>query len=195
VIRGLTSGVGEARNRLILIIAVVGVVTAGLVLRSCADDGDGAPDLPEGAHILDVPGVPFTLAYPKGFEAVDADKLPAGFHAVVGINPIDFIDVRLAATTELDQDALRAKLTAGLPLGQDLVSTDELRTHGVRFFVMRAQDSTGGVPTVSRLNFVHVGGETWEIGCQSQERNRARLDSACDLALRTFRERPGGASG
>ncbi len=182
----LTGVRGGASRRTILIgVGTVGLVAAVglLVLR---DEGPSPAPTPEGHERLVALGVPFTFAYPEEFVAVDADRLPAGFLAVVGLDPLDYIDVRLTEVEELTDEEIAERLRASLPQGQQIVREGRAASEGgARFVTFEVREAVEAV-TYGRLSFVRVDGQTWEIGCQYQESKRADIEAACDTAVRTF---------
>ncbi len=156
-----------------------------------SDDGSDG-----GSERLDVANVPFTFVVAEELVPVEAEKLPPGFFAIVGLTPLDYVDVRLTAYEELDDDAIDARLRSTLTPSQEILGRDQFRADATTFSTWQVADHAGGANTLSRLNFVRIDGETWEIGCQSRVEYRREMDRACDQALQTFapRSAPGSTA-
>jgi hypothetical protein len=185
---------------------VVAALTLGTVLLFSGDDGDDKDDtattdvtppaettgtgdgdgtgelLPQ---TLSIEGVPFTFEYPGTF--APATTLPTGYLAILGIDPINFIDVRLTADEELSDE----QITGDIGTALDTETTDVLgtstRTVGTLAITsFDVSDASGAEPTTSRLNFFRAGGQTWELGCQWNAAGEAAIDDACDRMLDTL---------
>lgn len=183
----------------VLLGAIVGLVIFVVVGRGDDDDktedattettaapgaSTGENELPSTQQ-LQLDDVPFTFAYPGNF--APADELPTGYLAILGIDQINFIDVRLTADGELTDEDITGTIGAALETDTTDVLGQSTQTVGdVTFISFEVSDTSGTEPTTSRLNFVRADGRTWELGCQSNAAGDAVIDDACDQMLDTF---------
>ena len=145
---------------------------------------DDTTPLPETVT-FELAEVPFTFDYPGSFAA--ADTLPTGYLAILGIDPINFIDVRLTADEELTDDDIVDEIGAALETDTTDVLGQSTRTvDGVVIISFEVADHSAEETTNSRLHFVRAGGRTWELGCQSNDAGADVIDDACDQVLETF---------
>lgn len=170
------------------------ILVCALALAACGNDDTGATapatTTTTSEQQLSLSDVPFTFRYPGDFRAVAAERLPKGFRAILGLDPINFIDVRLTAGKALTSAQIRARLRKGLETSAGEIVQQGTVQRGGRSLVRFVVDAeANGTPTRSRLNFFRAGGRTWEIGCQSDAGGRARIDAACDRALQTLATR------
>jgi hypothetical protein len=177
---------GASRRNILIGAGLLVLVAVGVWLLTRDGGGSTSVALPPGHERLAVLGVPFTFAYPADFDAVEAEDLPAGFLAVVGLDPLAYIDVRLTEVDELTDEEIEERLRASLPDGQQIVREGRAESEGgASFLTFEVRDDVDS-PTQGRLSFVRVDGQTWEIGCQWREAQRAEIEAACDTAVRTF---------
>ena len=141
-------------------------------------------ELPE-TIAFELADVPFTFDYPGNFAA--AETLPTGYLAILGVDPINFIDVRLTAEEELSDEAITDEIGPALETDTtDVLGQSSRTVNGVSIISFEVVDNSGAEPTTSRLNFVRAGGRTWELGCQSNAAGADLIDDACDQMLDTF---------
>jgi hypothetical protein len=184
----------STRRRLL----AVGAVALLALVGACSDDDDsgGSGDSDNGDDVtagdpgtleFQLTDVPFTFDYPANFAPVEPDKLPTGYFAIIGIDPINFIDVRLTATEELSDERIRDEIGGALDTDTTDVLEESTTERGdVTFITFEVSDTAQAEPTISRLNFVRAGGQTWELGCQSDLGGHDVIDEACDQMLDTF---------
>lgn len=184
------------------VVVAVGVVVAalvvGTVLLFSGSDGDDkndtstettlagdAPIEPLAPQQLSLTGVPFTFEYPGEF--APAETLPIGYLAILGIDPINFIDVRLTAETELTDDQITGQIGTALDTATtDVIGTSTRTVGDLTVFSFDVTDDSGAEPTSSRLNFFRAAGQTWELGCQWNTAGETTIDDACDHMLDTL---------
>jgi hypothetical protein len=181
-----------------VLLAVLVAALGGAAVATVLDDDDDGPG--ESAVQLngtsttldDAPqqfegDTPFTFEYPATFAAVPEDALPAGYIAILGIDPVNFIDVRLTANEELSDEAIVNDIGGALTApGVEVTDTTTSTADGVTFTVFTVVDTTSGTSTESRLHFFRADGRTWELACQMDEAGRDVVSAACDEMLRTF---------
>ena len=179
--------------------ALVAGATVGIVLFAVRDDGDDKDDVAEVVEdgptttvvaelepqFLQLDGVPFTFEFPGSFAAADA--LPTGYLAILGVDPINFIDVRLTAEQELSDETIADEIGSALETDTvDVLGQATRQAGGTTIISFEVVDNSGAEPTNSRLNFFRAGGSTWELGCQSNAAGEQLIDDACDRMLETL---------
>lgn len=167
-------------------LGAVAVLAVGAVVMFVAvGDGSGGGEPVPLRRRLEVDGVPFTFDYPGHFAA--AESLPTGYLAILGIDPINFIDVRRTADVELTDEQITGDIGAALESSTTDVLGTATRTTGTLTIVsFDVADTSGEAPTTSRLNFFRAGGRTWELGCQWNAAGADVIDDACDRMLETL---------
>jgi hypothetical protein len=184
------------------------LIAAGILVAGCSDDGGGsaepeatttteeattttAPprDPPaEGFTRLELDGVPFTFDYPVDFIAVPDEQLPQGFLAIIGLDQINFLDVRLTSQEELTDEEIEEDIGASLETETSrIVQQSSTRRSNLDSVDFTVEDTSGAAPTISKLHFFRADDRTWEIACQSDPAGRARIDAACATVLDTIR--------
>jgi hypothetical protein len=147
-----------------------------------ATDGSAETLLPQQ---LALDGVPFTFEYPGDF--APAATLPTGYLAILGIDPINFIDVRRTADSEMTDEQITGDIAAALDTDTTHVVGTSTQTVGdITVFSFDVDDTSGTEPTTSRLNFFRASGQTWELGCQWNAAGESAIDDACDHMLETL---------
>lgn len=193
------AGIGLA---VVLVAAAIGAAGAAVLLADSDDNSDDdvasttatTPDRDDdttttavGPLVFEASGVPFTFDYPANFAAVPPADLPPGYIAILGIDPLNFIDVRLTAEAELTDDQLIDDIGATLTRpGLDVLNQTSARAAGITFITFNVTDTTGDTPTQSTLRFFRAGGKTWELACQHDDTGRTTIEPACDDMLDTF---------
>lgn len=189
------------------VVVSIGVVVAALIVAIALlfvgggddDKDDAAPQTTQTGETpgdtnsteslppqqLAVEDVPFTFEYPGEF--APATTLPSGYLAILGIDPINFIDVRRTAEEEFTDEQLTDVIGAALDTDTtDVLGTSTRTLGGLTVVSFDVTDGSGAEPTTSRLNFFRAGGQTWELGCQWNAAGEATIDAACDRMLETL---------
>lgn len=138
------------------------------------------------AQTFSSPGVAFTFKYPSDF-ARRQDQLPPGFRGILGLDPVNFIDVRLVARSRLGTAHLRRVVDSIFKRAntdvKEVVTSKHSALEMIRYDVR--EDVNGGT-TRSLLHFFAAGPSTWEIGCQFTAAGRARIMPACNEAVNSI---------
>lgn len=161
---------------------IAGAMAAALLGAGCGKADK--PSAPAGPQIFKQAGVPFTFRYPADFSAVEAPRLPKGFIAILGVDKINFIDVRITSHKELA--ARRIPEVVGKALrdsGLTIVSSTRSQLAGMPLFSYVVKSSVKSTPTTSRLSFFAAMGRTWEVGCQYTRAAEGKIGAACSDAL------------
>lgn len=175
-----------------LVVFAVLAVAGYLVIDDSDDTSDVvARDVTETATelpamlVFELADVPFTFGFPSTFAAAEA--LPPGYLAILGVDPINFIDVRLTADEELTDEDITEVIGPSLATDTtDVLGESSRVVDGETVISFEVVDNSGAEPTTSRLSFVRAGGRTWELGCQSDAAGADVIDDACDQMLATF---------
>lgn len=177
-------------------VGAIATASCCVALAACGGDEDGGEAgattttttaAKRGPQVLRANDIPFTFRYPGDFRAVPKAQRPQGFRAIIGLDRLNFLDVRLTSPEPLPDARIERLVRSALGEGVTTESVareqrGKLRT--VRFVV---RSTSGGTPLRSQLVFFRAGGRTWELGCQSTDAGRARIDAACEDALGSLR--------
>lgn len=163
-------------------------------IAGCGGDDDGADGATTAAadvppRVLRADDVPFTFRYPGDFRAVPRAQRPPGFRAIVGMDRLNFLDVRLTSREELSDERIEREVRRALGDGVTTESVAREERRGLRTVRFVVTSNAGGQALRSQLTFFRAGGRTWELGCQSTEAGRSRIEAACTEALSTLQVR------
>lgn len=181
----------------------VGVAAAAccVALSACGDDDEGGStgatatgtttNAQRAPQVLRAADVPFTFEYPGDFRAVPKAQRPPGFRAILGLDRLNFLDVRLTAQTALPDARIEREVRKALGEGIKTESVARERRGSLRTVRFVVTSQAGEEALRSQLVFFRAGGRTWELGCQSTQAQQARIDAACEAALGSLKVRGG----
>lgn len=185
---------GAASSRTTAVALVAGLVGAGIGAATTYAVVDRAPgagaatgtttdpaaeEEATGPQRFQVDGVPFTFDYPAEFAETQPGE---GVAWIAGISPVDVVDVRRVDDLTYSASGLAEVFGALLRERSDLSVTgqEETEVAGAPAVSFTVQQDVEGGPLQSRLVYFTAGEDTWQLGCQSGEDNRAVIDAACD---------------
>jgi len=169
------------------IVALAAVAALVVVLVNRGDDpravASSSTALPDAT--FDESTVPFTFTYPGRFAP---GNVTSGILWVVGISPLDILDVRRVDDREYSAEGLAQVYGATLRKQAGVrVQSQHDRTVGTASAVVfEITSKADSVTRHSRLVYFSHAGSTWQLECQSQQQNRSVIDAACDQMLNTL---------